>query len=356
MFSKSFWIKIILSIFSAFALIGCESISYYPHMISGQIAILNKKQPIKQILTEPHVSVNLKNKLKLVLKVREFAKNELHLPVKNHYLNFVELDQPFALWNVYATPEFSFSPMTWCYPIVGCAAYRGYFSKPEANEYANKLIGQGYDVFIGGVVAYSTLGWFDDPVLSTFIHRSNIKLAALIFHELAHQLLFVGNDTTFNESFATTVEQEGLRRWLKTKKSLGSFSEYQVDYRRHLQFIQLIATYRNKLELLYAGNLPAVNKRQLKSSLFEGLQDEYRMLKQRWKGYSGYDSWFRHNLNNAQLVSVSTYYDLVPAFLQLLQNNGNDLKLFYEFCQDLAKKPRKERLDIIFGTTNVKIE
>jgi predicted aminopeptidase len=356
MFLKSFWTKIILGIFSAIALCGCNSVSYYHHLISGQIAILNKKQPIKQIVTDPYVSADLKNKLNLVQQVREFAKNELHLPVKHHYLSFVQLDRPFVLWNVYATPEFSFRPKTWCYPFVGCTAYRGYFSQHKAHEYADKLKEQGYDVFTGGVAAYSTLGWFDDPVLSTFIHRSNIKLTALLFHELAHQILFVEDDTTFNESFATTVEQEGIRRWLKTKNSLDSFREYQVDYRRHRQFLQLIATYRNKLDLLYAENMPAVNKRQVKASLFEELRDEYSLLKQHWEGYTGYDPWFNHKLNNAQLLSVSTYHDLVPAFLQLLKNNGNDLKLLYKYCQTLAKKSKKERLDIIWEATNVNKE
>ena len=344
MIFKSIWVRIIFSIFPVFALTGCESLSYYHQMMSGQIVILNKRQPIKQILAEPHIPTKLQEQLKLVQDIREFAKNELKLPVKNHYLSFVELDRPFVLWNVYATPEFSFRPKTWCYPIVGCTAYRGYFSKDDANDYVDKLKKKGYDVFIGGVAAYSTLGWFDDPVLSTFMNRSNIKLAALIFHELAHQLLYVENDTTFNESFATAVEQEGLRRWLVAKNNLASLSDYHIDFKRHQQFIQLIMKYRKKLELLYVQDLSALNKRNAKASLFDKLRDEYSLLKQHWKGYTGYDSWFSHKLNNAQLLSISTYYDLLPVFLKLLQNNGYDLKLFYKECQTLANKSREERL------------
>jgi len=202
---------------------------------------------------------------------------------------------------------------------------------------------QGYDVFVGGVAAYSTLGWFDDPVLNTFVYRNEIKLAALIFHEVAHQLLYVKNDTTFNESFATAVAQEGLRRWLQTKNNIRDFSDYQTDFQRHQEFIQLVMKYRKQLELLYAQDLSISNMRKAKSVIYNDLSDEYRRLKQQWNGFSGYDRWFSNALNNAKLISVATYYDLVPAFLKLLQNNRYDLKQFYTNCQNLAKKTEKER-------------
>ncbi len=339
---KSIWIQVILCILSAGGLVGCESIRYYNHLISGQMTILNKKKPIEQVLVEPQVPTNLKKQLRLVLEIREFAKNDLYLPIDDHYLSFVDLDRPFAVWNVYATPEFSLTPKTWCYPVVGCAFYRGYFSEEKAHVFAEKLQHQGFDVFVGGVTAYSTLGWFDDPVLNTFIYRNDIKLAALIFHEMAHQLLYVKNDTTFNESFATAVSQEGLRRWLPTK-NMGAFSDYQTDYQRHQEFIQLVMKYRKKLELLFSKDLSPSNMRHAKLLVYNELRDEYNQLKAQWNGYSGYDRWFSHTLNNAQLVSVATYYDLVPAFIKLLQDNGNDLKLFYTTCQKLAKKSEKER-------------
>ena len=336
-------VRVILIILSVPALTGCESIRYYNHLISGQIKIINKNKPIHQLLDEPHVSEKLKAQLKLVLDIREFAKNELYLPVKNQYLSFVDLERPFAVWNVYATPEFSFTPKTWCYPVVGCTAYRGYFSKQDARDYTDKLKNQGYDVFMGGVAAYSTLGWFDDPVLSTFVYRSNVKLAALIFHELAHQLFYVEDDTTFNESFATAVEQEGLRRWLATKNDLGALTDYHTDYQRRRQFVQLVMKYRKQLESLYAEDVSTPSKRDAKALVFDGLRDEYRLLKQQWEGYSGYDLWFGNTLNNAQLISVSTYYDFVPEFLKLLQHSEYNLKLFYKECQNLAKKTKEER-------------
>jgi len=336
-------VRVILIILSLVALTGCESIRYYNHLISGQINIINKNKPIHQLLDEPHVSEKLKTQLRLVLDIREFAKNELYLPVKNQYLSFTDLERPFAVWNVYATPEFSFAPKTWCYPVVGCTAYRGYFSKEDARDYSDKLKRQGYDVFMGGVAAYSTLGWFDDPVLSTFVYRSNVSLAALIFHELAHELLYVKDDTTFNESFATAVEQEGLRRWLETKNDLEAFADYKIDYQRRRQFVQLVMKYRKQLESLYAKDMSTPMKRDAKALIFDALRDEYRLLKQKWEGYSGYDLWFSRTLNNAQMISVSTYYDLVPEFLRLLQYSEYNLELFYKECRNLAKKTKEER-------------
>jgi len=336
-------VSVIFFLLSGVTLTGCESVRYYNHLISGQIKIINKNEPIHQLLENPHASETLKAQLQLVLDIRTFAKNELCLPVKNQYLSFADLQRPFAAWNVYATPEFSFTPKTWCYPVVGCTAYRGYFSEEDARDYSDKLKKQGYDVFMGGVAAYSTLGWFDDPVLSTFVYRSHVKLAALIFHELAHQLLYVEDDTTFNESFATAVEQEGLRRWLATKNDLNALTDYQIDYQRRRQFIQVVMKYRKQLESLYAEDLPTFTKRDAKARVFDGLRDEYRLLKQEWEGYPGYDLWFSQPLNNAQMISVSTYYDLVPEFLRLLQHTEYNLEMFYKECQNLARQTKEER-------------
>jgi predicted aminopeptidase len=343
MLLKSIWTQIIFGVILAVVLSGCESMVYYKQLISGQIAILNKKQPIHELLDNPDTPEKLKEKLRLVMDIRSFAKDKLFLPVKNQYLDFVELERPFAGWNMWATPEFSFSPKTWCYPIIGCAIYRGYFSKEDAFNYGHQLEAQGYDVYIGGVVAYSTLGWLDDPVFSTFIYRSDIRLAALIFHELSHHLLYVSDDTTFNESFAIAVEQEGLRRWLTAINNLKASEIYKLDYRRRQQFIELVMKYRKELETLYAKNLPTPEKRQAKAAVFEKLKDDYRVLKQHWNGYSGYDFWMYQKMNNAKLISVSTYNDLVPAFLELLKTCNNDLKVFYKKCQDLSKKSKEER-------------
>jgi predicted aminopeptidase len=340
---KSFWLSIGFAVFLTTSLTGCASIRYYGQLISGQIGILNKREPIRQVLAQPDAPEKLKQKLKLVLEIRKFAKDELFLPAKDQYLSFVDLNRPFAVYNVYATPEFSFSPKTWCYPIIGCAVYRGYFSKKDAFNYAAQLRKKGYDVYIGGVVAYSTLGWFDDPVLSTFIKLSDIKLAALIFHELSHHLLYVPDDTTFNESFATAVERESLRRWLLSKNRPKAYDDYMRAFRRHQQFIELVLRYRKKLELLYAKDLPVPDKRHDKAIEFDNLKADYRLLKKQWGGYSGYDGWFNRKMNNAQLLTVATYNDLVPAFLKLMKTCDDNLKIFYKKCQQLSKKPKKVR-------------
>jgi predicted aminopeptidase len=343
MLLKSTWIQIIFGVLLAAALTGCESIGYYKQLISGQIDIFNKKQSIHELLNNPDTSEKLKEKLRLVMDIRTFAKDELFLQVKDQYLSFVELERPFAGWNMWVTPEFSFAPKAWCYPIIGCAVYRGYFSKKDAFDYGHQLEAQGYDVYIGGVAAYSTLGWFDDPVFSTFIYRSDIKLAALIFHELSHHFFYVANDSTFNESFAIAVEQEGLRRWLATRDNLKASEDYKMDYRRRRQFIELVMKYRKELETLYVKDLSTLEKRHAKAAAFEKLKDEYRLLKQHWGGYSGYDLWIYRKMNNAKLISVSTYHDLVPAFLELLKSCNYDLKVFYKKCQNLSEKPKEER-------------
>jgi len=340
---KSIRVQLSLCIFFLPLLIGCESVRYYSQAISGQLSILNSRQSIDQILANPQSPATLKEKLELIMDLREFAETELHLPANGSYLSFVDLERPFALWNVYAAPEFSLKPKTWCYPIAGCTAYRGFFSKQDACDYATKLEKQGYDTFSGGVTAYSTLGWFDDPVLSTFINRSDTKLAALIFHELAHRLLYVADDTTFNESFATSVEQEGLRRWLTSKNNPGDFTKHKTDYHRHLQFVQLVLKYRSRLESLYVKKLPVAEKGKAKALVFDRLNDEYSLLKQQWEGYSGYDSWFSDRLNNAKIITLSTYYDLVPAFLKLLRAGDNNLEVFYKKCLNLVKQSREER-------------
>ncbi len=187
------------------------------------------------------------------------------------------------------------------------------------------------------------MGWFDYTVVSTFIYRSDIRLAALIFHELSHHLLYIADDTTFNESFAIAVEQESLRRWLATRDNLKASEDHKTYYHRRRQFIELVMKYRKELETLYVKDLPTLEKRHAKAAAFEKLMDEYRLLKQNWDGYSGYDLWMYRKMNNAKLISVSTYHDLVPAFLELLKSCNYDLKVFYKKCQNLSEKPKEER-------------
>ncbi len=336
------WINLIIIVVTA-TLTGCETTSYYGQAIAGQMIILNKRQPIKKLLAESRIPVALKAQLERVLEIRKFAESQLFLPVGDQYHSFADLERPFAVWNVFAAPEFSLTPEKWCYPVIGCMSYRGYFSRKDAIKYAHKLRSQGYDVFVSGVAAYSTLGWFDDPVLNTFVYRKDIRLAALIFHELAHHLVYVKSDTTFNESFATFVEQEGLRRWLNHMGNPEAFQEYERDYFRRQKFVQLIMKYRRQLELLYSKTLSSSDKRRGKTIIFAELRSEYERTKEQWQGYAGYDNWFRRPLNNAQMTTVSLYNELVPAFAAILEESGNDLALFYGTCQRLADESKAER-------------
>jgi len=341
-------VKVVLSILICWATLwGCQTVHYYSQAIDGQCRILLKRQPISAIVADSNSPQPLRESLTFILKVREFAENELQLPVNNHYLTYVDLKRPFVLWNVFAAPEFSLTPKTWCYPVAGCAAYRGYFDETNAQQYAHKLNEQGYDVYVGGVTAYSTLGWFDDPVLSTFVRFSQAQTAALIFHELAHQKLYVKDDTAFNESFATFVEQEGLRRWQFASGSERIYSNYLRQHRRRRQFVQLIMHYRQKLELLYQSDLEPSEKRVRKTTLFSELRNEFDQLKTYQVELSAYDGWMNQSLNNAKISSVVAYHDFLPAFQKMLTQYAGELNQFFEGCRQLAQKDKAERHQIL---------
>jgi len=326
---------------------GCQTVHYYSQAIDGQCRILFKRQPISEILADPESTQSLRQRLIFILKVREFAENELQLPVNNHYLTYVDLERPFVLWNVVAAPEFSLTPKTWCYPVAGCASYRGYFAETNARQYADRLTKQGYDVYVGGVTAYSTLGWFDDPVLSTFIRFSEARTAGLIFHELAHQILYVKDDTAFNESFATLVEQEGLRRWQHASGSERIYSEYLRQHRIREEFVQLIMGYRQRLEMLYQTDLMPAKKSARKNTIFSELRNEFSYLKTKQIGLSAYDVWMNQSLNNAKISSVVAYNDFLPAFQKILTQNMGEINQFYEACRQLTQKNKYERHQIL---------
>jgi predicted aminopeptidase len=343
--------KIVLFWFLLFtvSVSGCQTIQYYGQAIEGQSRLLLKRQPISEITADPDSPELLRKRLSLILAAREFAEDELQLPAANHYLTYVELDRPFVVWNVMAAPEFSLEAKTWCYPFVGCATYRGYFSEKNAHQYADTLKKQGYEVYVGGVTAYSTLGWFDDPVLSTFIRFSEAHSIALIFHELAHQVLYVSDDTAFNESFATFVEQEGLSRWQLATGSSRFLSDYLNRSQRQRLFVGLIMQYRQKLELLYQTDLPPSQKREKKASIFLELRSEFGRLKARQRGLSAYDKWINQPLNNAKISSVVAYHDFVPVFAKMLAGVDGDLKRFYKVCRKLAEKKKDDRHRILKG-------
>ena len=321
----------------------CRSLPYYEQAIGGQMDILSKRQPISKLVEDPATPAALSEKLRFLLSVRAFAEKKLQLPVKDNYLSYVALDRPYVVWNVFAAPEFSLIPKTWCFPVVGCVSYRGYFAEADARRFGAALTQEGYDVFIGGSIAYSTLGWFDDPVLSTFLSLSEPDIAALIFHELAHGILYIKDDTAFNESFATAVEQEGLRRWQAAANEPKGYEKWLLQHRQHNLFTALISRYRTQLDALYDSELPLSAKRKKKAAVFNQMRTEFGNLKSDHGAMAAYDAWFNRPINNAQLISVSAYHDWVPAFGRMLNESGGDLTKFYQKCRELAQKEPSER-------------
>ena len=322
---------------------ACETISYYAQATHGQLSMLMGRQHIAKLSADASLPDEWRRKLALVLAVRRFAETELLLPVADNYSTFVDTGREYAVWNVFAAPEFSTEAVTWCYLIAGCVSYRGYFSEQAASRYARRLATEGHDVYIGGVDAYSTLGWFDDSVLSTVLNRQDHQLAALVFHELAHQLVYVRGDTTFNESFATTVEREGLRRWLRNLGQEELMASADLALNRQQQFVALVSRWRDQFAALYRQQLDVQQMRAGKQHLQQQMRADYASLKQQWGGYTGYDNWFAGPLNNAQLATVATYNDLVPHFNALLASTNGNLPEFYQAVSELAELPKPQR-------------
>lgn len=337
-------LKCVLLIFLMFnTLTACSHLSYYTQAIGGQLSVLAHTQSIRAILVDPKASPQLKHQLTEVLKMRAFATQELYLPNNASYTRYADLKRPYAMWSVFATPPFSLEPKRWCFLFVGCVHYVVFFKKESAEELAAKLKAQNYDVYVGGTVAYSTLGWFEDPVFNTMLRQSPPEMAGFIFHELAHQLLYVPGDTTFNESFATAVEEIGVERWLTKYGTPTLRVRYHQMKQQDIEFTKLVLATRDHLQQLYSENLPPPYLRAAKEYTFSRLQNQYQVLKQtRWNGDSAYDNWIK-NVNNARLVSVATYQDFVPAFKTLLIQQNDDLIAFYQVTAHLGKLPKVQR-------------
>lgn len=337
---------LLLALFSQ----GCSNLSYYSQSISGQISLLMKRNDIHELVQDQELDKNTRIKLQQVLVIREFASKQLQLPDNNSYKSYADLGRPYAVWNVFAAPVLSIKPKTWCFPVAGCVPYRGYFKKEDALNFAESLKQQGYDVHVGGIAAYSTLGWFDDPVLNTILNNPEPRLAGLLFHELAHQKLYVKDDSTFNESFATAVEIEGVRRWLARNTTAGEFDKYLLDKKRHTEFITLLLQTREQLDAIYHGELGKEIKLHQKQLIFSELRKRYEKLKRKWQD-NRYDNWFRHELNNARLVTVGTYHDYVPAFQLIMKQANGNLDRFYAKARELADMDRPERKKAMLSYT-----
>jgi predicted aminopeptidase len=303
---------------------GCQSLSYYTQAIGGHFSMLSKARPVSDWLADPSTSPELKARLETARRIREFASKSLGLPDNGSYLSYADIDRPYVVWNVFAAPEFSVEPKLECFPFAGCVSYRGFYVEDDARRHAERLRAEGYDVYVGGVPAYSTLGWSDDPLLSTFIRYSDAQLARLVFHELAHQVVYARGDTTFNESFAVTVEEEGVRRWLEAENRPGELAAFSSAQARKRDLAERVSQARERLKAAYASDLAREQKLEHKRAEWQRLRAAYPALPS--------------EPNNAFLASIAVYTELVPAFERLLAESGS-MEAFYRRVKDLARDP-----------------
>jgi predicted aminopeptidase len=324
------------------ALQGCGT-GYLTQAARGQWRVMRERQPIERMLADERTPASLRARLEEVRAVRDFASRELLLPDNASYRSYADIGRPFVVWNVVATAEFSVEPQKWCFPIAGCVAYRGYFSEQKAQAFAARLRSRGSDVMVAGVPAYSTLGRTADPVLNTMLRYGDTELAAIIFHELSHQLVYVAGDSDFNEAFATTVEQAGLQLWLEHRGRQSELARYATRKRQQQEYMELLASYRRKLAKVYALPLKPAAMREKKQTILAALAGEIRSIDQRESVRSPYSAWIGEGLNNAQLASVATYFDCVPGFERLLQQVDGSLGKFFAAAREAAGQPRAER-------------
>lgn len=338
--------RLIVSGILLLSLCACVEFDYYLHSATGHLQVMSKRQSISELLKQKSTPQQLQQQLGQIAEIRDYASQALLLPENDSYRSYVKLDRPYVVWNVVATPEFSLDPLQWCFPVAGCVNYRGYFEQDKAKQFAHSLDEQVYDTTIVGVPAYSTLNWFDDPVLSTFSNWPTLSIAKLIFHELAHQKLYVPDDTVFNESYASAVEQLGIEQWLKQTDDPQMKQSYREQEQRQRQFHLLLLATRVKLERLYASQLPNKQKRQQKQEIFASMRQRYQQLRNSWNGYSGYDPWFSQ-LNNARFASVNSYHRWVPAFKLAMKQEKYDLQGFYRRCRSIANLPEQRRHQLL---------
>jgi len=324
-----------------------EPVGYGWQALRGHLHVLAEARPLQEWLADPATAPALRERLLLVQDIRSFASKELGLPDNRSYRSYADLKRPFAVWNVFAAPELSLQLDTWCFPVVGCISYRGYYDQAQARQFADRLAAQGREVHVGGVPAYSTLGFTPDPVLNTFIGFPDGELARLVFHELAHQVVYVDDDSMFNESFATAVEVAGVERWLATRDSTTR-ERYAIYASRRRDFLALLRAARASFDALYRSEQPEAQKREGKRVLQCQLQSAYQAMRDgSWGGYSGYDRFFAKPPNNAQLAAIGTYDELVPGFLAIVRESDptgtKPLVPFFERVKGLAKEARATR-------------
>ncbi len=330
-------------------LTSCSTLTFYTQAVGGQMEMLRKARPVSEVMVDPKSKPLLKEKLTTVSDILAFAQNELHLPAEGQYRRYTNLGRRYAVWVVFAAPEFSVSPKTWSYPLLGRLAYRGFFEEKLANELAEELRKEGYDVYVSGVEAYSTLGFFRDPLLNTFIGRSDADLAELLFHELTHQRLYLSGDTNFNEAFATAVGQEGARRWLRARGRLKDLAQYEKEQRVEREFVTLALKTRGDLKGVYAQTYRSRETERLqKNHTLAQFQQQALALDRRHGDAMKIERWFQKPVNNARLATLSSYYEMVPGFEAMLARREANLETFFADVDAMRPlKPDQRRKQVM---------
>jgi predicted aminopeptidase len=327
--------------------IGFASGCYWMQAAGGQMSVMAKRRPIGDVIANASTKPAVREQLKSVSLIRDFATRELKLPDNGSYRKYADIGRRYVVWNVVAAPEFSVQPRQWCFPIAGCVAYRGYFREHDALAFAATLRERGYDVVTGGVAAYSTLGHFDDPVLSSMLGWSDVQLASIVFHELTHQLLYLPGDSAFDEALATVVEQDGVRRWLRSQGRERDLQAYELQEARYRQVLELLLKGRAELNDLYRSKVPPELMRDRKAQVFSRLRAGYGDLKSSWGGTAPLEDWFLQPMNNAHLASIATYQQCVPGLMLELAKAGGDLPRFYSRARELAKLTAGQRQHLL---------
>ena len=327
---------------------GCTSISYYAQALEGHVQIVAARQDVGELIDDPSTPEASRARMAAASAIRQFATDELALPDNNSYRSYVDVGREAVTWAIFAAPEFSLIPRTWCFPVFGCVPYRGYFSKKSAIETAVEFQRQGLDVYVTGITAYSTLGWSSDPLLSTMLSQDDTYLAGLVFHELAHQRVYVNDDFAFNESFAVAVETSGVRKWLRAAGDKAGLRRYEADRKREAEFLALLSHTRDELADVYDGAGNSDQKRAAKRAAIERLRMRYReMRNRRWGGYRGYDVWFGTPINNAKLAATSVYGDEVATFLHLFDVCSGDYPRFFASVRRIGALDKAYRAEAL---------
>jgi len=327
-----------------FCLSACSSPAYYLQAMSGQKKLMQSRQDIETLLDDPATSTELAGQLRKAEEIKTFAETRLDLPVEGSFSSYVEVEGEALVWNVIATPEFSLQPKKWCFPVAGCVPYRGYFKQQKAQESAQHLSRKGMDVIVSPAAAYSSLGWFDDPLLSTMFSGPDTRLAAYLFHELAHQRLYIKNDGIFNEGYASFVEDTGVRAWLEFNQQQGGLEKWLELQRVSKEFASLVGKARTRLAMLYLSNESETVMRNRKAGIFSTLERDYQKLSdENWQGKRYYSSWFNEPLNNARLALFNTYEGSFCAFQGLWEKSAGDWQKFQQLAERKSRLPKKDR-------------